>query len=123
MPSVSAEAVKLLEAYDWPGNVRQLEHIIDQIIIVNNSPRITTEMLPHEIAAAATRRRGVIDIQTCGGADNHIPSISQMERQLISQTLILTSNSVPSAAKSLGLSEATLYRKIRKYQISRPAGG
>lgn len=123
MPSVLPEAMKLLEAYDWPGNVRQLEHIIDQIIIVNNATKITTEMLPPEIANAASGRRPRIDIQTCSVDDNHIPSISQMEQQLIAQTLMLTSNSVPSAAKSLGLSEATLYRKIRKYGISRPAGG
>ena len=123
MPSVLPEAMKLLEAYDWPGNVRQLEHIIDQVIIVNNTTKITTEMLPHEISASASQSRPRIDIQTCSADDNHIPSISQMERQLIAQTLMLTSNSVPSAAKSLGLSEATLYRKIRKYQISRPAGG
>jgi len=121
MPSVLPEAMRLLEAYDWPGNVRQLEHIIDQIIIFNNTTKITTEMLPHEISASASRRRPRIDIQTSGVNDNHIPSISQMERQLIAQTLMLTSNSVPSAAKSLGLSEATLYRKIRKYRISRPA--
>ncbi len=121
MPSVLPEAMKMLEAYDWPGNVRQLEHIIDQVIIVNNTTKITTEMLPHEISASASRRRTRIDIQTCSVDDNHIPSISQMERQLIAQTLMVTSNSVPSAAKSLGLSEATLYRKIRKYNISRPA--
>jgi len=62
MPSVLPEAMRLLEAYDWPGNVRQLEHIIDQIIIFNNTTKITTEMLPHEISASASRRRPRIDI-------------------------------------------------------------
>ena len=121
MPSVLPETMRILEAYDWPGNVRQLEHIIDQIIIVNNTTKITTEMLPIEISASASQRSRRIDTQVSGIADNHIPSISDMERQLIVQTLMLTSNSVPSAAKSLGLSEATLYRKIRKYGISRPS--
>ena len=117
-PSVLPEAMRLLKAYDWPGNVRQLEHIIDQIIIVNNTTKITTEILPPEIANAASRSR--LDTDTPSGiGDKLIPSISQMEQQLIVQALKLTSNSVPSAAKHLGLSEATLYRKIRKYGISR----
>ncbi len=118
MPSVLPEAMRLLKAYDWPGNVRQLEHIIDQIIIVNNTTKITTEILPPEIANAAPRSRLDTDAPSVIG-DKLIPSISQMEQQLIVQALKLTSNSVPSAAKHLGLSEATLYRKIRKYGISR----
>lgn len=118
MPSVLPEAMRLLKAYDWPGNVRQLEHIIDQIIIVNNTTKITTEILPPEIANAASRSRPDTDTPS-GIGDKLIPSISQMEQQLIVQALKLTSNSVPSAAKHLGLSEATLYRKIRKYGISR----
>ncbi len=122
-PSVPPEAMRMLEVYDWPGNVRQLEHIIDRIIIVNNTLKITPQILPPEITDTASKSRPVIDIQTGSSADNHIPSISEMERQLITQALILTSNSVPSAAKSLGLSEATLYRKIRKYGILRSAGG
>jgi DNA-binding NtrC family response regulator len=123
MPSVLPEAMRVLEAYDWPGNVRQLEHIIEQIIIVNNTTKITTEMLPHEISASASQQSRRTDTQVSGIADNHILSISQMERQLIVQALMLTSNSVQSAAKSLGLSEATLYRKIKKYRILRPAVG
>jgi len=120
MPTVGPETMRVLEAYDWPGNVRQLEHIIDEIIIVNNTTKITTEMLPHEIGASASQRSRRIGNQLSGIAENHIPSISEMERQLIVRTLMLTSNSIPSAAKSLGLSEATLYRKIRKYGITRP---
>ena len=118
MPSVAPEAMRLLKAYDWPGNVRQLEHIIDQLVIVNKATRITTETLPPEIANTSPQRR--VDIDTASGmANKHIPSISEMEQQLIIQALGLTSNAVPAAAKHLGLSEATLYRKIRKYRIAR----
>lgn len=119
MSSISPEAIKLLEAYDWPGNVRQLEHLIDQIVITNNSTEFTAEMLPSEIVGTASRRKLDTDILTSGAADKPILSIPEMERRLILQALELTSDSVPAAAKHLGLSEATLYRKIKKFGISR----
>jgi len=44
MSSVSPVAMKLLNAYDWPGNVRQLEHLIDQVVITNNCTELTPQM-------------------------------------------------------------------------------
>jgi len=119
MPSVMPKAMRLFEGYNWPGNVRQLEHLLDQIVIVNSTTKITPEMLPAEIANAASRRRLNTDIQIGSSADKRMPSIPEMEQLLIIQALELTANSVRAAAKHLGLSEATLYRKIRRYGISR----
>ena len=122
MPAVVGEAMRLFEGYGWPGNVRQLEHIIDQIIIVNNTTKITPQILPAEIANAVPQSRAKTTIGANSIAEHPIPSIAQMEQQLIIQALELNSNSIPAAAKNLGLSEATLYRKIKKYDISRPEG-
>lgn len=119
MSSISPEAMSVLEAYDWPGNVRQLEHLIGEIIITNNSTELTTEMLPPELTKAASRVSSHINAKTGVEPDEAIPSIREMEHRLILRALELTSGSVPGAAEHLGLSEATLYRKIKKFGISR----
>jgi len=119
MSSVSPDAMKLLEAYDWPGNVRQLEHVIDQIVITNSGPELTVEMLPPEITKANLKQIAYVSEQTEQQSTARLPSIEQMEQNLIIRALELTSGSVSEAAKQLGLSEATLYRKIKKFGIAR----
>jgi DNA-binding NtrC family response regulator len=119
MSSVSPEAMRVLEAYTWPGNVRQLGHLIGEIVITNNSTELTVEMLPPELAKAASRITSGVKAQTGALPDDTILSFQEMERNLILQALELTSGSVREAAKQLGLSEATLYRKIKKFGISR----
>ena len=118
MFSVSPEAMKLLKAYDWPGNVRQLEHLISQIVITNNTTELKPEMLPPEITESTSWRSPHIDTETGCEPGESIPSIQEMERRLILQALELTSGSVPEAARHLGLSEATLYRKIKKLRAT-----
>jgi DNA-binding protein Fis len=119
MSSISSEAMKLLEAYDWPGNVRQLEHLIGQIVITNNSTELTAEMLPPELTEETSQAASRINAQARKEPGEAILSIQEMERSLILQALELTSGSVREAARHLGLSEATLYRKIKKFGISR----
>ncbi|MHC4154104.1 MAG: sigma-54-dependent transcriptional regulator [Planctomycetota bacterium] len=118
MSAVATEAMTLLSNCDWPGNVRQLEHLIDQIVITNNSAELTADMLPAEIASATARivpAHATAD-QVSGQA---VLSIEKMEQHLILRALELTSGSVREAARQLGLSEATLYRKMKKFGISR----
>jgi len=119
MSSVSTGAMKLLESYDWPGNVRQLEHLIGQVVITNNKTELTEEMLPPEIVGQSHAKASNSNIQVEDKSDKSVPSIQDMERQLIIKALDLTSGSVTKAAKQLGLSEATLYRKIKKFGLSR----
>jgi transcriptional regulator with PAS, ATPase and Fis domain len=118
MSAVATEAMTLLSNYDWPGNVRQLEHLIDQIVITNNSAELTADMLPAEIGSTTAR---VVPAHATAGQDSGqaVLSIEKMEQHLILRALELTSGSVREAASQLGLSEATLYRKMKKFGISR----
>lgn len=122
MSSISSEAIKVFNNYAWPGNIRQLEHVIDQVVITNNSTELTDEMLPAEIKRDVSRQRPekqLIDKEQAEGVNL---SIKEMERNLIMQAIELTCGSVQVAAKQLGLSEATLYRKMKKFGISRTFG-
>lgn len=118
MSAVDADAMRILNEYDWPGNVRQLEHLINQIVITNNRTELTAEMLPGELAAAA-RRVPAVRGRVASQEKEAALSIEKMEQNLIMRALELTSGSVREAARQLGLSEATLYRKMKKYHISR----
>ncbi len=115
--SFTPDALRLLETYAWPGNVRQLEHIVSQMVITNSGTKLTVDALPREIRQSVPS----LDPDTPGSIDAHraIPSIKEMEQQLIIRALELTNDHVPEAAKQLGLSEATLYRKIKKLGLTR----
>jgi DNA-binding NtrC family response regulator len=119
MSSISPEAMGLLENCPWPGNVRQLEHVINQTVIVNSADELRAEMLPTEIQQARRPVVTVLAADAPADVPRSVPTILEMERQLILEALRLTSGSVPHAAKQLGLSPATLYRKVKKFGISK----
>jgi DNA-binding NtrC family response regulator len=102
-----------------PGNVRQLEHVISQVVIMNQGTKLTPEMLPTEIQETGQLGVTASDTETAKDASRTVPTISEMERQVILEALQLTSGSVPEAAKRLGLSSATLYRKVKKFGTGR----
>ena len=119
MSSVSSDAMSLFEAYGWPGNVRQLENLIGQIVITNNEAEISPEMLSPEMRKGTHHVSTIFNSRAVTEPHKTIPSIQEMERCLILEALELTSGSIPNAAKQLGVSEATLYRKIKKFGITR----
>ena len=119
MSLISSEAMRRLRAYDWPGNIRQLENFIRQVVIMHDEAELTTEMLPSEVREATQCLSPQSAAEAPAVPHNAIPSIPEMERHLILEALELTSGSISEAAKHLGLSVATLYRKIKKYGIAR----
>lgn len=94
---------RLLE-YPWPGNVRQLRNVIDSAVVMADEPSI-------EIDDLGLRDAGVSRMDTL--------RIDQWEQRLIRKALERTGGSVPEAARLLGISRATAYRKITEYDIER----
>lgn len=100
---LSDEAESRLLAYQWPGNVRQLRNVIDSAVVMADGP----EIKPEDLGLRDTSSSGYESLR-----------IDHWERKLIKEALSRTDN-VPSAAKLLGISRATLYRKIDEYGITR----
>lgn len=98
-----ATNTKLL-SYQWPGNVRQLRNVIDSAIVMAEGNEIQTDDL---------------GIRDAGDGELETLKIDHWERKLIGEALKRTSGSVPKAAELLGISRATLYRKIDEYGIER----
>jgi transcriptional regulator with PAS, ATPase and Fis domain len=106
---LSPAANQLLLAYHWPGNVRQLRNVIDSAVVMADGDEIDVDDI------------GIRDPHANGDEFNTL-QIAHWEKKLIGEALKRTGNAVPEAAKLLGVSRATLYRKIEEYKIARGEG-
>ncbi|HEV7300519.1 MAG TPA: sigma-54 dependent transcriptional regulator [Tepidisphaeraceae bacterium] len=106
------EAQQALMSYGWPGNVRQLKNVIENMVVLSPEGKIGPESLPPEIRPHGGATGG-------GGMNNLVGiSIEQAERELIRNTLKLVHGNREHAAKMLGIGERTLYRKIKEYDLT-----
>jgi transcriptional regulator with PAS, ATPase and Fis domain len=106
-PGLSEAALQALGAYRWPGNVRELRNVVHRAAIVARGPTIEVSDLPDEVRAVAT---------------NHAPAGGQpraSERAHILAVLGECQGNVAEAARRIGVSRMTLYRKIHKWSLSR----
>lgn len=101
---LSEAARKRLREYPWPGNVRQLRNVVDSAVVMADDPSI-------EVNDLGLRDAGVEELETL--------RIDQWEQRLIRKALQKTGGSIPQAAKLLGISRATAYRKITDHGIER----
>ncbi|MCA9265051.1 MAG: sigma-54-dependent Fis family transcriptional regulator [Planctomycetales bacterium] len=111
---LTTEAIRHLQAYAWPGNVRELENIIQRLVVLSKTNQIDVEQLPPETWAA-----NLTDARLSPNGDRpHQPrAIDQMEKKAILDALRRTEGNAVSAARLLGMGQATMYRKIKRYQI------
>ena len=107
---VSTDVVDRLMAHNFPGNVRELENIIEQAFVLCRGGVIELQHLPSEF-----RVEGLV----CGDSSG-IRNLRAMERHLIAETLAIHKGSRKKAAAELGIDAATLYRKIIAHEISIP---
>jgi two-component system response regulator HydG len=102
------EAMRVMMQYDWPGNVRELENSVEHAVVLAKSDHIHNEDLPEAVAspsASPTTAQG---------------SIKANEARLLQETLEACGWNKRQAARKLGISRNTLYRKLRKYRIQTP---
>jgi len=116
--ALTQDALRMLMAYDWPGNVRQLENAIEHAIAMSLlTGEITAEALPEEIrqpgASAVPQSISIPD----DGLD-FSTVISQIERDLIRRCLEKTSGNKRQAARLLNLSRTTFLDKMQRLQIA-----
>ncbi|MFN0119639.1 MAG: sigma 54-interacting transcriptional regulator, partial [Blastocatellia bacterium] len=107
---ISDRALHILKAYDWPGNIRELENCIERAVIVAAGRTITEHDLPEPLRAhAGVAPHSVIEIP--------LPtSLENIEQRVIEQTLLHTGGDKTHAARLLGIGRKTLYRKLEQYK-------
>ena len=102
--SLTDDVIKALSSYDWPGNVRELENTIERALHIGDGKTIKPDHL-------GLQSNSIKHKFTKTG------SLREMEHQFISSTLERTNFNMAEAAKRLGISRATLYRKTKAYNI------
>ena len=112
--SMSTAARRRIMAYDWPGNVRQLQNVVESMVVVDYDGVLDVDDLPTELTEQ-TEAAG----DTVGGnlASLVGKPLEEVERLFISETLRLTGGNREEAAEMLGIGERTLYRKIKEYNL------
>jgi DNA-binding NtrC family response regulator len=126
--SFSPEAMELIERYDYPGNVRQLENAIEHAVTHCEGSTIQARDLPEEVRTP--RMLGAHVTNAGPGAsraaraveDRDRWSLAEVEKEHIQRVLELFRGNATSAAKQLGISRTTLWRKLRSYGIARTKG-
>ncbi len=108
---IEREALSVLEKYNWPGNVRQLEQILENATLQCKAGLIETSILPSELQAPANPETGELQ-PALGGR-----SLRDLEKIAILQTLDLTSGNKSRAAQILGISEKSIYNKMKRHNL------
>ena len=100
-----------LKQYSWPGNIRELENTLEYLVNIETSDRVTISHIPDRI-------RKVVETAKNATTEDALITIGELERQAILGALYRYGRSAEGkerAAKALGISKATLYRKLKEY--------
>lgn len=104
---VSAPALVTLQAYEYPGNARELANIVERAVIVTTGKTIEQDDLPAGLSAAVRAQERKVRPQ----------SLAQLEAAYISEVLAATRGNKTECARILGISRKNLYEKIARYEL------
>ncbi len=123
---IDRQAQFILANYDYPGNVRELENIIEHAVIMADDDVIRAQNLPDYLQTIKKPMlalpKGIEEALAAGAHDAETGSpqfitLAEMEKQLISETLVKCDGNQTAAAEKLGISRSTLWRKMKEYKI------
>ena len=113
-PRLSSDALKALQAYDWPGNIRELRNMIERALVLSEGAEIGPEHLPVEklrLARPAAASPAAASVAAPGGI---------AERQRILEVMAQVGGNQTRAAKMLAISRGTLIDRLKRHGIKRP---
>ena len=108
---IHSDAFQSLLAYDWPGNIRELEHAIEGAMLLSHDDLITASDF------ILTQNKITSDAKLLERDDTSVLTIDEVERIHIEQSLKKFKFSRNKTANALGITQKTLYLKIKRYKI------
>ncbi|MBI2914607.1 MAG: sigma 54-interacting transcriptional regulator [Firmicutes bacterium] len=115
---VSSQVLDLFLLYEWPGNIRQLENAVKRAVILAEDRRpLDLGHLPAEILQTGPRESGNARLSLRESAKQ---TVMGLEKQAVMEAVRRTGWNVSKAARELGVTRRTLYKKLERYNMSRP---
>jgi len=114
---ISPDVLIVLQRYSWPGNIRQLKHVIERMVVLSNGEYLELSTLPADIGLAEV----LISTSEYITGDGLIPipeAVEKVEKQILGYALKHYSSS-RQIAKVTGIDQTTVLRKIKKYGLDR----
>lgn len=93
-----------MTAHPWYGNIRELEHVIEKAVIINDSPLIPAELFQLSVPRIAIQEQS-------------ISTLEEMEVQMIRKALDACAGNLSAVAAQLGITRQTLYNKMKKFGL------
>lgn len=109
--NIDDEALDFLKKYDWPGNIRELRNVLSRAAILSDSDSIGPEALPFELTSVPRAQ---------AYEEPLLSSLDDIEKRHIARVLAHTKGQKKKTADILGIDIKTLYRKIKKYDLTSP---
>ena len=118
---IRSETLHLLELYPWPGNIRELENVIERMIILadQDTNYLPVDLLPHELQSVKPRSSDKNSADNLKTPESITDRKIQLEKELLSKALIKNNWHQSLAAKELGIHESTLRYKMKKLSIKK----
>jgi transcriptional regulator with PAS, ATPase and Fis domain len=113
LSAVSPEALARLEAYPWPGNIRQLENVMQRSVLMSAGPELLWTHLPKPIQEYGESSRS----SSPTAIGSLLQNRQEFERCAIQRALMNSGDTRARAASALGISRVTLYKKMKKYGL------
>jgi len=114
---ISQAAMDLLAQHDWPGNIRELENVLERAVALEATPAVLAESLPPSIRGEAARPApAAIDALPAGGIDLEA-HVQEIERGFIAQALERAGGVQVKAAELLGMSFRSFRYYVKKYNL------
>jgi len=104
IPNINEEILNQLQQYEWNGNIRELQNRVERAIILAENDEITLENLGFDYFLPSTHSRNT-------------NNLNEIEKQKIVERLLFFDGNITKTAEDLGISRASLYRKLEKYNI------
>jgi two-component system response regulator AtoC len=109
--AIPPEVMATFTNYDWPGNIRELENVMERMVVMSETDLLSLDQVPPEI-------RGMVSTTEASTLKEKIETLSQVtEKQMIIDALNKTNQNRTQAAKLLGISRRTLQNKIKEYGL------
>jgi DNA-binding NtrC family response regulator len=117
--AVCPEALRVLEAFPWPGNIRQLENVIQQAVLTSSGTELKLHHLPPQVLAPIDTPPPLLTMTPAGFDGTLKQTREATERANILRALEKAGQSRTRAAQLLGVSRVTLYKKMKAYKLLR----